>query len=62
MNQEELWEYQQSLMALMAAIGLGHDFGKELGNARSASMKLASPYTIDVIDMPAAHGDYRVSY
>ncbi|HXW62352.1 MAG TPA: hypothetical protein VEJ45_07125 [Candidatus Acidoferrales bacterium] len=59
-NQEELWEYQESLMALMAAIGLGRDFGKELVIARSVSMKLASPYAIDIIEIPAAHEDYRV--
>jgi len=52
MAQEELWEYQESIMALMAAMGLGRNFAKELGNARSVYMKLASPYTIDIVEVP----------
>jgi len=52
MAQEELWEYQESIAALMAAMGLGRDYARELGNARSVSIKLSSPYTIDIVEVP----------
>jgi len=52
MAQEELWEYQESIAALMAAMGLGRDYTRELGNARSVSIRLSSPYTIDIIEVP----------
>jgi len=52
MAQEDLWEYQESIIALMAAMGLGRNFVKELGNARNVSRKLASPYTIDIVETP----------
>jgi len=52
MAQEELWEYQESIAALMAAMGLGRDYARELGTARSVSIKLSSPYTIDIVEVP----------
>jgi len=52
MTGDQLWEYQDSIMALMRALGLGRDYGKELGRARRMSKKLASPYTIAIIEVP----------
>ena len=52
MAQEELWEYQESIAALMEAMGLGRDYARELGNARSVSIRLSSPYTIDIVEVP----------
>jgi len=49
---DELWKYQESLMALMEALGLKRDYKKELGNAKRVSEKLASPYTIEVVEVP----------
>jgi hypothetical protein len=52
MTPEELWKYQESIMALMGALGLGRDYGKELGFARRMSKKFVSPYTIGIIESP----------
>ena len=52
MDAEGLWKYQESIMALMAALGLGRDYGKELGFARRMSEKFASPYSIEIVEMP----------
>ena len=49
---DDLWKYQESLMALMEAIGLGRNYKKELDTARRVSEKLASPYTIEVLEIP----------
>jgi hypothetical protein len=49
---DELWKYQESLIALMGAIGLGQNYKKELDTARRVSEKLASPYTIEVVEIP----------
>jgi hypothetical protein len=51
MNPEDLWEYQESIVALMATVGLGRDYEKELVKAKKVSKKLASPYTIDIIEI-----------
>jgi hypothetical protein len=48
MSSEGLWKYQQSLLALMAALGFGGNYTRELDFARRMSAKFASPYTIDV--------------
>jgi hypothetical protein len=52
MSPEHLWKYQESITALMGTLGLGRDYGKELGDARTLSKKFASPYTIDIIEIP----------
>jgi hypothetical protein len=52
MNGDQLWKYQESIIALMGILGLGRDCRKELGNARSVSKKLASPYTVDIVEIP----------
>jgi hypothetical protein len=52
MSSDELWRYQERLMALMEALGLGRDYEKELDDARKLSKKLASPYTIDIVEIP----------
>jgi hypothetical protein len=52
MGAEQLWKYQESLITLMGALGLGRDYRKELDFARRISRKFASPYTIDVIEIP----------
>jgi hypothetical protein len=52
MSPEHLGKYQESIMALMGTLGLGRDYGKELGDARTLSRKFASPYTIDIIEIP----------
>jgi len=49
---DELWKYQESLIALLGAIGLGRNYKKELDTARRVSEKLASPYTIEVLEIP----------
>jgi len=49
---DQLWKYQESIIALMGALGLGRDYQKELGQARRVSKKLASPYTIDIFEIP----------
>jgi hypothetical protein len=52
MSLEELSEYQESIVALMAALGLGHAYEKELDKARKVSKKLEAPYSIDIIEIP----------
>ena len=52
MNGEGLWRYQESLIALMGALGLGREYAQELDFATRMSKKFASPYTIDVIEVP----------
>jgi len=52
MNTEALWKYQESLIAVMAALGLGRDYARELDFARRMSKKFASPYTINIIKVP----------
>jgi len=52
MSDEGLWKYQESLIAVMAALGLGRDYSKELGNARRMSKKFASPYAIEIVETP----------
>lgn len=49
---DELWKYQESLIALLEAIGLGRNYKKELDTARRVSEKLTSPYTIEVVEIP----------
>jgi len=51
MGDEGLWKYQESIRALMAALGLRRDYARELDFARRMSEKFASPYTIDVIEV-----------
>ena len=51
MSAENLWKYQESLMTLMGAIGLGRDYRRELDFAKRISKKVASPYTIDIIEI-----------
>jgi len=52
MSPEALWKYQESLIALMGALGLGRDYARELDFARRMSKKFASPYTVNVIEVP----------
>jgi hypothetical protein len=52
MSTDGLWKYQESLIALMAALGLGRDYVRQLDFARRMSKKFASPYTINVIEVP----------
>jgi hypothetical protein len=52
MTGDKLWEYQETIIALMGVLGLGREYGKELGHARRMSKKLASPYTIAIIEVP----------
>jgi len=52
MSDEGLWKYQESLITLMGALGLGRDHWNELNFARRMSKKFASPYTIDIIEVP----------
>jgi len=52
MSTEALWKYQESIIALMGALGLGRDYIRELDFARRMSKKFASPYTIDIIQVP----------
>jgi len=52
MNTVALWNYQESLIAVMAALGLGRDYARELDFARRMSKKFASPYTINIIEVP----------
>ena len=47
---ENLWKHQESLITLMGVIGLGRDYRRELDFARRISRKVASPYTIDVVE------------
>jgi hypothetical protein len=51
MGAEELWKYQESIIALLEALGLERDYGKELGFARRMSEKFRSPFTIDIIEI-----------
>ena len=52
MSDMNLWKYQESLITLMGALGLGRDHWNELNFARRMSKKFASPYTIDIIEVP----------
>jgi len=52
MSTDQLWNYQESIIALMGALGLGRDYQKELGQARRVSKRLASPYAIDIVEVP----------
>ena len=52
MSTDQLWKYQESIIALMGALGLGRDYRKELGQARRVSKRLASPYAVDIIEIP----------
>jgi hypothetical protein len=52
MDAEQLWNYRENIMALMEALGLGRGYRKQLANAKSVSKKLASPYTIDIMEIP----------
>ena len=52
MSSEGLWKYQESLIALMGALGLGRDYIRELDFARRMSKKFASPHTVRVIEAP----------
>ena len=47
----QLWKYQESILALMGALGLGRDYTRELDFARRMSKKFASPYRIAVIEI-----------
>jgi len=49
---DDLWKYQESLIALMEAIGFGRNYKKELDSARRVSERLASPYTIEIVEIP----------
>jgi len=53
MSDDGLWKYQESLIALMGALGLGRDYSRELDFAQRMSRKFASPYTINVIEVLA---------
>ena len=52
MSTDQLGQYQESIIALMGALGLGRDYGKELGQARRVSKRLSSPYAVDIIEVP----------
>ncbi|HXW62350.1 MAG TPA: hypothetical protein VEJ45_07115 [Candidatus Acidoferrales bacterium] len=54
LSADQLWEYQDSLIALMAALGLGRSYEKELNDARKISRRLAYPFSIDVVEIPSA--------
>jgi hypothetical protein len=49
MSDEELWEYQESLIALMAAIGLSRDYEPELSAAQRISRRLASFHRVEIV-------------
>ena len=49
---EALWKYQESLIALMGALGLGRNYVRELDFARRMSEKFVCPYTVSVIEVP----------
>jgi len=51
MSVENLWKHQESLITLMGAIGLGRDYRRELAFAMRISKKVASPYSIDVVEI-----------
>ena len=46
---EQLWKYQESLIALMEALGLGRDYRRQMDFARRMSKKVGSPYVISVV-------------
>jgi len=46
---DDLWKYQESLMALMEALGLGGEYGRQLDFARKLSKKFESPYVISIV-------------
>ena len=50
MSTDQLWKYQESIIALMGALGLGCDHARELDFARRMSKKFASPYAIDIVE------------
>ena len=52
MSDEGLWKYQESIIALMGALGLGRGYSRELDFAERMSRKLASPYTITIAEVP----------
>ncbi len=52
MSTDQLWKYQESIIALMGVLGLGRDYQRELGQARRVSKQLASPYTINIFEIP----------
>jgi len=52
MSEEGLWKYQESLIALMRALGLGREYWKELDFARRMSKNFASPYAIEIVEIP----------
>ena len=52
MSDDGLWKYQESLIALMGALGLGRDYSRELDFAERMSRKFASPYTITIVEVP----------
>jgi len=51
MSDEGLWKYQESILALMGALGLRRAYVRELDFAERMSQKFASPYTISVIEV-----------
>jgi hypothetical protein len=52
MSEVGLWKYKESISALMEALGLGRRHANELDFARRMSKKFASPYTIEIIEIP----------
>jgi len=46
---EDLWKYQESLIAPMAALGLSRDYEPELNAAQRISRRLASFHRIEVV-------------
>jgi len=54
LSADELWKYQESLVSLMAAMGLGRDYQTELSAVRRVSRQLASSYTIEIVEIPSA--------
>jgi hypothetical protein len=53
LNAEELWKHQESLIAVMAALGLGRDYERELRMARRILRRLGSSYRIDIVESPS---------
>ena len=51
MSDMNLWKYQESLLTLMATLGLGCDHWKELDFARRISKKVAASYTVGMSEI-----------
>ena len=48
---ESLWKYHESIITLMRTLGLGRDYWNELDFAKRMSRKVASPYTIEIVEV-----------